>query len=168
MKKLLLFVLILFGILSVQSFAVNYGCGENIPPYVCGAAPPPSNSSSSYNNYSGSDYSIMYQEFAYDKDSGAYGSGKNVKRNVAKKTALTNCGTAKCKITLSGGGFVVVSSNGVVLSVKTNNLEYTKYMEKQSETLKKCENTGGFNCKIIYDTKNFHYDVEKEYPDRGW
>ena len=37
MKKLLLFVVVLFSGLSVHSFAWNYGCGENIPPEVCGA-----------------------------------------------------------------------------------------------------------------------------------
>lgn len=47
MKKLLLFIILLFGILSMQSFAWNYGCGENIPPSVCGAD---GSGNSGYNN----------------------------------------------------------------------------------------------------------------------
>ena len=47
MKKLFLFIILLFGILSMQSFAWNYGCGENIPPSVCGAD---GSGNSGYNN----------------------------------------------------------------------------------------------------------------------
>ena len=81
MKKLLLFLITLFSILSFQAFAVNYGCGENIPPHVCGAAPPPS-----YDNYGGDSSYIQFKyAFAYDKDSGLYGAGKNVNGGTAKK-----------------------------------------------------------------------------------
>ncbi|MBP7725736.1 MAG: hypothetical protein KA081_03900 [Leptotrichiaceae bacterium] len=52
MKKLLFFILILFGILSVQSFAWNYGCGENIPPDVCGAGGAGNSSNNGYTDYS--------------------------------------------------------------------------------------------------------------------
>ena len=45
MKKLLFFIIILFGILNVQLAAnydsgtnsYDYGCGVGIPPFVCGA-----------------------------------------------------------------------------------------------------------------------------------
>ena len=167
MKKLFLFILVLFGILSAQSLAG--GCNAQI--CIC-----PGGGTVSTNQYcpvpntydSRPAINFPVDVFAYDKDSGAYGIGSNVNTGKAKKEALENCGTKNCKITLSGGGFVIASSNGIVLSIKTNNIEYTKYMEKKTETLKKCENKGGTNCKVIYDTKNFHYDVGKEYPDRGW
>ena len=55
MKRLLLFIVMLFGILSVQSFAWNYGCGENIPPHVCGA----DGSNSGNNSYGGSSTTLV-------------------------------------------------------------------------------------------------------------
>ncbi|MCP1226247.1 DUF4189 domain-containing protein [Sebaldella sp. S0638] len=157
MKKLLLFITMLF--------ALTFICSANtIPLEQCaGGSYQPVGQYPTYNNYGGGSTYYIYKEFAYDKNTGTCGSGKNVKRSSAKKTALTNCGT-----TFSGEGFVITSSNGIVLSIKTRSLEYTKYKENIAKSLEKCRDKGGTNCKVIYDTKNFHYDATKDYPDRGW
>ena len=86
MKKLFLFIVILFGILSAQSFA--NGCSAQICMCPNGGyvstnqyCPAPSN-----NNYGGDSSYIQFKHaFAYDKDSGLYGAGKNVNGGTAKK-----------------------------------------------------------------------------------
>ena len=161
MKKLFLFILVLFGILSVQSLAggcmaqvctcpnggyVSYG--EYCPTYS--------------NNSGGGATTYRVRAFAYDKDSGAYGEGKgetydkgSSKKN-ARKQALTNCGTKNCKIIALGTGIVVASSNGILIGANYNN-DYREtasvsYEKAKEKLLKKCKDMSGTNCKVLWDT----------------
>lgn len=148
MKKLLLFTLVLFGIISTQSFAWNYGCGENIPPDVCGAG--------SSQPIIGVARTGNYNAFAYDKESGAYGTGYKPKASDTKKEALEKCGTKNCKILVVKDenynvmGYVVTSSNGLVLDgyieVGSNSGNAVK------KIIKKCEDKGGINCRLVWNT----------------
>ena len=121
MKRLLLSIFILFGILSMQSFAWNYGCGENIPPEVCGASP---SYDSSYTRTVVTYGPFMF--FAYDKTTGIYASANNYNKAEAKKEALDKCGSKNCKIIASGlpgqspMGYAVLSSNGVLIGGAVN------------------------------------------------
>ena len=153
MKKLFLFIVILFGILSAQSFA--NGCSAQICMCPNGGyvstnqyCPAPSN-----NNYGGSYHYEMWKAFAYDYDSGTYGVGLNHSKGKAEKEAIQKCGTKGCKIIARGNttnhaGFVATSSNGVVVGYTTR---YGSNRNKVKEqTLKNCQNQGGIDCKIIW------------------
>ena len=148
MKKLFLFILVLFGILSTQSFAWNYGCGENIPPDVCGAG--------ASQPITGVKRTGDYNAFAYDKESGAYGTGHNYDFNDAKKEALNNCGTKNCKILVIKAedyavmGYVVTSSNGLVLDGYID-IGY-RYEDAVDKVIKKCQKKGGINCRLVWNT----------------
>ena len=92
MRKLLLFIMVLFGILSVQSFAWNYGCGENIPPDVCEAD---GSKSGGGEPMSGDPY---IGAIAFNKDTGA---GYNTRVKRANEKALKKCeknGGQNCKV----------------------------------------------------------------------
>ncbi len=155
MKKLLLFVTLLFGILSVQSFAWNYGCGENIPPSVCGAdgSGTPNNQQSSSHDY--------YGAIAFDASTGTWGTSYNyTSAQEAKKSALSRCGE-NCKI------LETVKDNGpysecATLSYSSTDGAYgsdkaaarmwvgndTKKARSQEKALKKCSKNGT-SCKIL-------------------
>ena len=99
-----------------------------------------------------------YNAFAYDKESGAYGTGHNSNFNDAKKEALNNCGTKNCKILVVKAedyvvmGYVVTSSNGLVLDgyIKITN----RYEDAVSKVIKKCQEKGGVNCRLAWDTRH--------------
>ena len=152
MRKLLLFTLFLFGILSVQSLAWNYGCGENIPPDVCGA--------SNGGNSSGDSWIITptIGAVAIDPDTGKWASISNTTdRKAAKSSVLERCG-ADCKVIMVDSKRCV----GVAYSKgdkafgsdsATDNIGgigyNTRVQRSNEKALKKCEKSGGKNCKVI-------------------
>ena len=152
MKKLLLFTLILFGVLSTRSFAWNYGCGENIPPDVCGA----SNSGGG----SGEPWIIpaTIGAIAVDPTTGKWASISNSQdRKDAKNNVLERCGS-NCKVFMvdnkrCAGAAYSKGDNIVTFDSATDNfggIGYNTRVERSNEkALKKCEKSGGKNCKII-------------------
>lgn len=101
MKKLLLLIFILFGILSVQSFAWNYGCGENIPPDVCGAAP-------SYNTTSAPSVTY-YGAIAIDPYTRKFYSSWNYKDGEEARSAIMkDCGKS-CVSTWASYNYMVIA-----------------------------------------------------------
>ncbi len=104
MKKLLLFVVVLFGILSVQSFAWNYGCGENIPPHVCGADG--SNNGGGYGTVVSTTY---YGGMAVDVKTRKFSSAWNYQDGEsAKQEAMKSCGNM-CVGTWASSDYMVIA-----------------------------------------------------------
>ena len=151
MKKLLLFIFILFTLSAI--------CSANaIPLENCGNGSwQPSGQCSSHDNYDGKRSSVTKTSaFAYDKTSGAYGKGSSYhSEDQAKKIALQNCGTKNCKIIASKYGIVIGSSNGVVLGSNYKSwhtgMKVDDYIVKRDNLMKKCTEMGGIDCKIIWD-----------------
>ena len=86
---------------------------------------------------------------AFDKVTGAYGIGNNKSGGKAKKEALSNCGTANCKIVFyDKSGTVVASSNGIVVS---------GYYNDSGKTMEECQKQGGINCTVIYRPSPYDY-----------
>lgn len=155
MRRLLLFILVLFGILSVQSLAWNYGCGENIPPHVCGADGSGSSNTqqTSSNNY--------YGVLAINESNGQWGISYNyTSLSQAKSVALSQCGS-NCKVveTLKHNGpysecasFYYSKKEGVYGSDKAAARmgigHDTKKERAEEKALKKCEKNGGSSCKV--------------------
>ena len=140
MKKLFLFILVLFGNIGIMSLADSM-CGPN------GQFDPGSNTCRpvQYQNvYTPPETKIKYSKtaFAYDNITGAYGIGYNKNKSKAKKEALSRCGTENCKIVFYDvAGTVVASSNGIVVS--------GTYIDG-GRTMEECKKQGGIDCKIIY------------------
>lgn len=148
MKKLSLFILVLSGILSMQSFAWNYGCGENIPPDVCGAG----GNTSSINIAS-----IYFGAIAVNPDTGYWASSsKYTNRKEAKASVLSRCGQ-NCKTFIVGDdrcvGVAYSSIDKILESDSAMTLmgigNDTRIERSNEKALKKCEKAGGKNCKII-------------------
>ena len=153
MRKLLLFVMVLFGILSVQSFAWNYGCGENIPPDVCGADGSKSGGGGSMTNdpYIGA--------IAFNKDTGAWASVSNMQgKKEAKADVLSRCGQ-NCEVIMVDWkrcvGLAYLASDKIYGSDSAMDQIYTgagyntRVKRANEKALKKCEKNGGQNCKVI-------------------
>ena len=149
MRKLFLFISMLFTFSAVCSAMVLEDCGNNHYAY-------PGNCPTYNNNYSsGGSYYDTWNAFAYDENSGAYGVGTAYKsKRKAEKEAVQNCGTSNCKVIASGNylgtsGYVAGSSNGVIVGLSSR---YNSNKDKmQEKTIKKCKDKGGVNCKIIWD-----------------
>ena len=152
MRKLLLFVMVLFGILSVQSFAWNYGCGENIPPDVCGADGSKSGGGGSMTNdpYIGA--------IAFNKDTGAWASVSNMQgKKEAKADVLSRCGS-DCEVIMVDPercvGVAYSSSDKILTSDSARDnfggIGYNTRVKRSNEkALKKCQKSGGKDCKLI-------------------
>ena len=155
MKKLLLFILVLFGMLSIQSFAWNYGCGENIPPSVCGAD---GSGTSNTQQTSSNDY---YGALAINESTGQWGISYNyTSSSLAKNAALSQCGN-NCKVveTLKHNGPYSECAS-FSYSKKDGSYGYdkaaarmgvgheTKKSRAAEKATKKCEKNGGSSCKV--------------------
>ena len=149
MKKLFLFILVLFGILSAQSFAWNYGCGENIPPEVCGAGGS-GNSGVSYLQYHGA--------IAVNTDTGYWVSiSSSTSAKEAKKAALSGCGENCEYIRVNADFCTGVSYSSIDKILTYHNLGPSMFVKPNSErriiaakkSLEKCQKKGGKNCQIL-------------------
>ena len=141
MKKLFLLISMLFTLSIICS-------ANTIPLEQCaGGGYQPVGQCPTYNNYGGgSTIKYIFNAVAYDKNTGAYGSGRNLSRGDAKKEAKKNCGTENCKIIFSAPyGGVVISSNGIIV---TQN--HGLMMGDREKLLEKCEKKGGINCKVVF------------------
>ena len=153
MKKLLLFILVLFGILSMQSLAG--GCIAQVCTCPNGGYVSYGEYCATYSSPSVNTYVHSISAFAYDKNSGAYGVGteRSLNRDSAKKLALEqalkNCGTKNCKIIASESGLVATSSNGMLMGVNYKSYDFDKVKNK---LIKKCEKISGTTCKIFWST----------------
>ena len=152
MKKLLLFIVVLFGMLSVQSLSDGEYCsvGQCRCPnggIIAGGQYCPTNN---YYEPPVPKATQYYYIFAYDKDTGAYGAAERTKKKWAVEEAVKECGTANCKIIFSSkksfeGLAVAASSNGVVVTQTEGG-----YDELARNALEKCAEQNGINCKLIW------------------
>lgn len=151
MKKLLLFILVLFGILSIQSLSDGEYCSVGRCRCPDGSTIAGGQYCQVYNNYGGAPKATRYYfRFAYDKDTGAYGAAANTNKKSAEKEAMGECGTANCKIIFSSKGVVqalavAASSNGVVVTQTEG-----PYDSMSNMALKECAKKNGINCKFIW------------------
>ena len=133
-------------------FTLSIVCSANtIPLEQCaGGGYQPVGQCPTYNNYSSPPVKMILKAFAYDKESELYGTGSGSTLGKAKKEALQNCGTKNCKVIASGfHAAVVASPNGIVIS---DNYKKLNYVQAYDILLKKCEDMGGINCKVIWST----------------
>ncbi len=155
MRKLLLFILVLFGILSVQS--LSDGCNAQV--CMC-----PNGGYVTTGQYcsapSGDPWIVapIIGAVAIDPATGKWASVSNTKdRKEAKNDVLERCG-ADCKV------FMVDSKRCVGVAYSKNDkiigsdsatdnfggIGYNTRVERSNEkALKKCEKNGGKNCKVI-------------------
>ncbi len=165
MKKLLLSILVLFGILSVQSLAG--GCNAQICTcpnggYVSYGEYCASNSSPSYSP----DYSLpkVWFAFSYDSTQKIYGIGEGENKKAAENESLNNCGNSGCKVINS----VKTAPNRLIIALSTNDIivsqsfgQYKYDSDKKdiyySNLLKKCKDKGGINCKIVFNSDSLLY-----------
>ena len=148
MKKLLLFVVVLFSGLSVHSFAWNYGCGENIPPEVCGAGT--GSSQPTIGLTSG------YGAFAIDMKKGVYFTiVQQPSSKTAKEIVMSECGKDCTLIPIASGACTAIASSidgkysydttaATLLDIGKN----TRKERAGKKAIKKCEKNGGENCLI--------------------
>ena len=172
MKKLFLFILILFGVLTTQAFAWNYGCGENIPPSVCGADG--SKSGNSIPSYTPPTNNESWIALAFDETTGISAISNSLpSKTSAKNSALFICqnsGGNKCKFIAAGSNIskqrsiVAISQNNkvfttnvakVILSTGYSEKRYAKsledYTKAKNDLLQKCEEKSETSCKNIFD-----------------
>ena len=167
MKRLLLFILVLFGILSAQSFAWNYGCGENIPPDVCGAS-----------SGSNSTYSPPVRQ--YDPPTNYYYLMFTLKNNNYRLIDLKTTDVTKaieygfgcnrdseiCSAVTKNDYVAVVTSedNRVFLGLATT-FNNTSPKEAEKYAIKECkkgrDGIKGKNCKLIMILKHNFYLEDK-------
>ena len=98
-------------------------------------------------------YTTFYYNFAYDKDTGAYGAERNIYEYVSENRAIAKCGTPNCKIIFSKKAMytrlvVAASSNGVVIT----QTEGGDQEDLRNKALKKCAKKKGVNCEIIWSS----------------
>ena len=152
MKKLFLFILILFGMLSVQSLAD--GCNAQI--CTC-----PNGSWVSFGQYcpiQNTTYSApseSYGAIAFDPVTGSSGfSVENYNIKTAETYALNQCNSASCKIIgtfkTERCGSLAYSDSDKIYGYKTSSRGGRKNLNKKS--LNECEKNGGKNCKVIIST----------------
>ena len=157
MKKLFLFILVLFGILSTQSLAWNYGCGENIPPDVCGAG-----SGGGFTQPSiGLPSPVNFGALAINPYTGSISYITAQKDNKkAAQIVMSDCGQ-NCQLIFE------IKANQCAAVVHSTNLDhYVHYIEKpfdllsntnmkrtkeksSEKAIKKCKKEGGQNCKVL-------------------
>lgn len=157
MKRLLLFIVTLFGILSAQSLA--NGCSAQI--CMC-----PNGGYVSYGEYCAAtttqSVTRYYGGIAVDPQTGKWGSSYNyTNKKEAKTEAMSRCGSTDCKYV--GGAFntdcigAAYSSTDKVLAFDTATSGLggkggtTSERKKRAaeKALKKCEKNGGENCKLL-------------------
>ena len=157
MKKLLFFILILFGILSVQSLA--NGCSAQICTCPGGGYVTTGQYCPVYNNNTPSQSVLTkWYAFSYDKNKNIYGVGTGYDKKTAQNEALKNCGTSECKIEKSqkipgGISLAAVSSNGVMVTYSSfGSSTWEQYEKRIDNLIKKCKAKGGSNCKLVFDS----------------
>ena len=96
MKKLLFFILILFGVLSVQSLA--NGCSAQICTCPGGGYVTTGQYCPVYNNTPSQPVLTKWYAFSYDKNKNIYGVGTGYDKKTAQSEALKNYRISKCKI----------------------------------------------------------------------
>ena len=160
MNKLLFWICLLFGLMSVTSMATydpnsgsyNYGCGPGIPPDVCMAGSNPGSGSAVYVE------PTYYGAIAVNPDTGYWASSSaHTNKKTARESALSRCGK-NCKlINVDAGRCVGVaySANDKILESDSAvaayaSIGYNTRVERSNEkALKKCEKKGGSSCKIL-------------------
>ena len=148
MKKLLLFVIMLFGIFSVQSLADSSGCGVTIPIELCRD---PSgnygNSGSIETGDGGYPVGTMYGAVYLDPVTRNYGAVWNYNTGTkAADDASGICKSNRCTGNWFGSSYVAisVSDDDKIVGYATG----YKYSNVMKESLKKCKNEGGVNCSM--------------------
>ena len=155
MKKLLLFIVVLFGSMSVVSLAD--GCKAQ----VCTC---PNGGYVSYGEYCAvSNDEPMFKEpyigaIAVNKNTGKWSSVSNIKGTKnAKADVLSRCGS-DCEVIMVDPercvGVAYSSSDKILTSDSARDnfggIGYnTRVKRSNDKALKKCEKNGGKNCKII-------------------
>ena len=167
MKKLLFFILVLFGSLSMTGLAS--GCNAQI--CTC------SNGSwvtfgqycpVVYNNYSTPDSDKVFGAIAFDPVTGNSGfAQEQYTSDNAKSKALKACNSANCTIlgtfrAGSCGALAYSKTDGKYAYVGRSQSGRKKLNQKAKE---KCEKNGGSNCKIIISTCAF--DSYRGYDNVG-
>ena len=154
MKKLLLFIMILLGVLSTQSLADSFGCGVTIPIEVCKNPGGTQNSGQSNNTYSNKYYGAI----AINEDTGAWASAYNyTSKKEAQKSVLERC-EGNCKIiqmSPSECGALAYSDSEGTFSYEAAGFWWTgeatqqEILKKAEErALKKCKSKDGKACEI--------------------
>ena len=165
MKKLLLFILILFGTISMKGLAA--GCSAQVcmcpgGGYVTTGQYCPTNSSPSYS----SDYSLprVWFAFSYDSTQKIYGIGEGENKKAAENESLNNCGNSGCKVmnsvkTAPNCLIIALSTNDIIVSQSFGQNKYSSDKKDiyYSNLLKKCKDKGGINCKIVFNSDNLLY-----------
>lgn len=152
MKKLLLFILVLFGLISFESIAnynpgtgtYNYGCGPGVPPNVC---------MSGGNSNGGSTVTPRYfGGVSIDPSTRKYGASWNYKngedaRNSAKKICSESSNSDRCVSYWSSYYYtaVSISTDDQVTKFGTSD----SYDSAWNAALKECQKAGGNDCEVV-------------------
>ncbi len=169
MKKLLLFIIVLFGSMSAMSLAD--GCMAQVCTCSNGGYVSYGEYCAVYNNTNEPNRpSIKWYAFAYDKSKNLYGVGSGNDKKSAQNEALKNCNTEDCKIikaqkTPGQTVLIALSSNGILLTsspkkkFSRQDISWEEYERTIDELIKNCKDKGGINCKLVFDTDSLR---------RGW
>ncbi len=163
MKRLLLFIVVLFGSMSAMSLAD--GCTAQ----VCTC---PNGGYVSYGEYCATttttEVTRYYGGIAVNPQTGEWGSTHNyTNRGQAKKDAMSQCGSKDCKYV--GGAFntdcisAAYSSGDKVLAFDTatsglggkGGTISERKKRAAEKAMKKCEKNGGGSCKILKTVCSF-------------
>ena len=166
MKKLLLFIIVLFGSMSAMSLAdgcMAQVCTCSNGGYVsygeyCAATSSPS--------YSGAKYPDVWLTFSYDNTEKVYAIGEGGNKKTAESDALRKCGTSECKVIKSvkapGNTLLIALSSNDIIEFKSfghNEYNNNKTLSYFDDLLKKCKDKGGIDCKIVFKSGVFYYQT---------
>ena len=165
MKRLLLFIVVLFGSMSAMSLAdgcMAQVCTCSNGGYVSYGEYCAATSSPSYSP----DYSMprVWFAFSYDSTRKIYGIGEGDNKKTAVSESLTNCGTSECKVIKSlkepNNHMIIVLSSNDIMEFKSFGSYYDDREESAyyEDLLKKCKDKGGINCKVVFNSDRLLYN----------
>ena len=169
MKKLLLFIFVLFCVSTSLSYA--NACNSQI--CTC-----PNGSWVTFGQYCSAVVNttptkqkarpVDWIIFAYSPSTGNYGLAHNKNKNIATQNSLEYCGVNDCKVLLTNKaythGVVVTSSNGIYVAEKYNGFSSiigkrpTAQEKEQAyfdKLVSKCTSKGGIKCKVFFDSYEY-------------
>ena len=189
MKKILLFIIVLFCTLSYNSMA--QGCSAAVctcpggGSVLTGQYCPTTGGGSNTKGRSVEEmFGKVWQSFAYDESTGAYGIGFAEKKGDSVAKALNKCklnGGTMCKNLVTGNNLsspravVVYSSNNVLVKGTGDGVSSTtsasgapiKDPDKLLiKLLKECQKKGGTDCKLFWETEFTSVDYFRAHPEK--
>ncbi len=159
MKKLFLFILILFGMINIKGLAA--GCNAQVCMCPGGGYVTTGQYCPVYNQPSYSpDYSLpkVWFSFSYDSTRKSYGIGEGKDKKTSESESLKNCGSSECKVIKSVKEhdktlLIALSSNNIMEFKSFNHYFYDKSTSYYEDLLKKCKDKGGIDCKVVFNSR---------------